>query len=631
MCPIAWVVNAYLLTFGGFLLLGGRLGDLFGHRRLFVIGLSLFTTASLACGLAQSQGFLVGARAVQGLGGAIVAVVALSLIMTLFTEPAERAKAMGVIGFVAAGGGSVGVLLGGILTDVLNWHWIFLVNIPVGAIVLTLCLRLVPGGRGAAADGRLDVAGAVTVTAALMLAVYAIVNGNDRGWASAQTLGMLAVAIALLAAFIAIEARSRSPLMPLGLFRLRNVATANVVGVLWAAAMFAWFFLSALYLQLVLGYSPLEVGLAFLPANLVMAAFSMGLSAKLVMRYGFNGRSRAGWGWPRSACCCSPARRSAGTSSPTSRLHRRARSDGAAALGVERSRLAGLRMNCGRANATRWLSGQEPSDDLRDGPLGGRRVVAAPPVLPARLADARGSSAIGQQRRGGSRQPLGVRRDLDVDAAGQAETRDGLRGGDDGNAVGKRLEDLDPSRPPAAAQRSDHEAGRVVMDRQRRSVRDELDVRGGAQLANGPPRPAPDDAHGNAGDEGAQAGHDRVGHPRDRVDVGLVVEAADEQHEQAAAGDRSRWRGRHGVGQHDDARTHAFQLRALGAGGDGHDVVEVRPPAFLAAKGGAQRAVIGAAGSAGRPAREQVGAGQVVDVQDPGGGRDAVRRPCQQR
>lgn len=194
MCPKAWVVNAYLLTFGGFLLLGGRLGDLFGHRRLFVIGLSLFTTASLACGLAQSQGFLVGARAVQGLGGAIVAVVALSLIMTLFTEPAERAKAMGVIGFVAAGGGSVGVLLGGVLTDVLDWHWIFLVNIPVGAIVLTLCLRLVPGGRGAAADGRLDVAGAVTVTAALMLAVYAIVNGNDRGWASAQTLGMLAVA-----------------------------------------------------------------------------------------------------------------------------------------------------------------------------------------------------------------------------------------------------------------------------------------------------------------------------------------------------------------------------------------------------------------------------------------------------
>ncbi len=285
---LAWVVNAYLLTFGGFLLLGGRLGDLFGHRKLFIIGLALFTSASLACGLAQSQDVLIAARAVQGLGGAIVAVVALSLIMMLFTEPAERATAMGVIGFVAAGGGSIGVLLGGVLTDVLDWHWIFLVNIPVGAIVLGLCLRLVPGGRGAASDSRLDVAGAVTVTAALMLAVYAIVNGNDRGWTSAETLGLLAVAVALLATFVAIEARSRSPLMPLGLFRLRNVATANVVGVLWAAAMFAWFFLSALYLQLVLGYSPLEVGLAFLPGNVVMAIFSMGLSAKLVMRFGFK-------------------------------------------------------------------------------------------------------------------------------------------------------------------------------------------------------------------------------------------------------------------------------------------------------------------------------------------------------
>jgi EmrB/QacA subfamily drug resistance transporter len=285
---LAWVVNAYLLTFGGFLLLGGRLGDLFGHRRLFLGGIGLFTAASLACGLATSQEFLVGARAVQGLGGAVVAVVALSLIMTLFTEPAERAKAMGVIGFVAAGGGSIGVLLGGVLTDVLDWHWIFLVNLPVGILVVVLTLALIPGGRGQAADGRLDVAGAVTVTAALMLAVYAIVNGNDVGWATGRTLGLLGAAAFLLAAFLAIEARTRSPLMPLGLFRLRNVATANVVGVLWAAAMFAWFFLSALYLQLVLGYSPLEVGLAFLPANLIMAAFSLGLSAKLVMRFGIR-------------------------------------------------------------------------------------------------------------------------------------------------------------------------------------------------------------------------------------------------------------------------------------------------------------------------------------------------------
>jgi EmrB/QacA subfamily drug resistance transporter len=285
---LAWVVNAYLLTFGGFLLLGGRLGDLFGHRRLFLIGISLFTLASVACGLSTSQGLLVASRAVQGLGGAVVSAVALSLIMSLFTEAAERAKAMGVFGFVMAGGGTIGVLLGGILTDALSWHWIFLVNVPIGVLVYALSLKLVSADRGAGVGGRLDVAGAVTVTAALMLAVYAIVNGNDEGWGSAQTLGLLAAAVVLLATFLTIEARVRSPLMPLGILKLRNVATANVVGVFWAAAMFAWFFISALYLQLVLGYSPLQVGLAFLPANLIMGAFSLGLSAKLVMRFGIK-------------------------------------------------------------------------------------------------------------------------------------------------------------------------------------------------------------------------------------------------------------------------------------------------------------------------------------------------------
>ena len=286
---LAWVVNAYLLTFGGFLLLGGRLGDLFGHRKLFLIGIAFFTVASLACGLAQSQEFLIAARAVQGLGGAVVAVVALSLVFTMFTEPAELAKAMGVISFIAAGGGSVGVLLGGVLTDVLDWHWIFLVNIPIGVAVVVFSLRLLPaGGPPATSERRLDVGGAVTVTLALMTAVYAIVNGNEEGWASTQTLGLLAVAVVLLALFLTIETRSRSPLMPLGMFRLRNIATANIVGVLWAAGLFAWFFLSALYLQLVLGYSPLEVGLAFLPANLIMAAFSVALSAKLVMRFGIK-------------------------------------------------------------------------------------------------------------------------------------------------------------------------------------------------------------------------------------------------------------------------------------------------------------------------------------------------------
>ena len=284
---LAWVVNAYLLTFGGFLLLGGRLGDLFGHRRLFLFGIGLFTLASLACGLATSQHVLIGARAVQGLGGAIVSAVSLSLIMTMFTEAGERAKAMGVFGFVAAGGGTVGVLLGGVLTDVLDWHWIFIVNLPVGVAVFGFCLVLLPSGRGLAAT-QLDVAGAATVTAALMLAVYAIVNGNQTGWTGAQTLGLLGGSVALLAVFLGIEARVSSPLMPLRLFRLRNVATSNVVGVLWAAGMFAWFFLSALYLQLILGYSPLRVGLAFLPANLIMAAFSLGLSAKLVMRFGIR-------------------------------------------------------------------------------------------------------------------------------------------------------------------------------------------------------------------------------------------------------------------------------------------------------------------------------------------------------
>jgi EmrB/QacA subfamily drug resistance transporter len=285
---LVWVVNAYMLTFGGFLLLSGRLGDLFGHRKLFLIGITAFTLASLACGLANTQGLLIAARAVQGLGGAVVTSVALSLIMNLFTEAGERAKAMGIYGFVCAGGGSIGVLLGGLLTSALNWHWVFLVNLPIGVAVYALCMMLLPEGRGQASAERLDVAGAVTVTTSLMLAVYAIVNGNEAGWTSAQTLGLLGAAVVLMILFLRIEARVRSPLMPLGLFRLRNVATANVVGVLWAAAMFAWFFISALYLQLVLGYAPMQVGLAFLPANLIMAIFSLGLSAKMVMRFGIR-------------------------------------------------------------------------------------------------------------------------------------------------------------------------------------------------------------------------------------------------------------------------------------------------------------------------------------------------------
>jgi MFS family permease len=208
--------------------------------------------------------------------------------MNLFTEPADRAKAMGIYGFVCAAGGSIGVLLGGLLTSTLNWHWIFLVNLPIGATVYALCLPLLPKSGGASSGTRLDVAGAITVTSSLMLAVYAVVNGNEAGWTSTQTLGFLGAAVVLLGIFLAIEARVSNPLMPLGLFRLRNLATANVVGVLWAAAMFAWFFISALYMQLVLGYSAMQVGLGFLPANLIMAAFSLGLSAKIVMRFGIR-------------------------------------------------------------------------------------------------------------------------------------------------------------------------------------------------------------------------------------------------------------------------------------------------------------------------------------------------------
>jgi EmrB/QacA subfamily drug resistance transporter len=285
---LAWVVNAYLLTFGGFLLLGGRLGDLFGHRRLFLIGLTIFTAASLACGLSTSQGMLVASRAVQGVGGAIVSVVVLSLLMIMFTEPAERAKAMGTVGFVLSGGGTAGVLLGGILTDILSWHWIFLVNIPIGIAVFVACVYLLPKDVRGEERPRLDIAGAVTVTLSLLLAVYAIVNGNEKGWTSGQTLGLLGAALALMIAFLVIESRVADPLVPLRLFKHRNLSVANGVGILMPAAMFGWFFFSALYLQLILGYTPLQVGFAFLPSTLVWGASSLWLSDKLIMRLGIK-------------------------------------------------------------------------------------------------------------------------------------------------------------------------------------------------------------------------------------------------------------------------------------------------------------------------------------------------------
>ena len=285
---LAWVVNAYMLIFGGFLLLGGRLGDLYGHKRVFLVGLALFTCASLACGMAGSQAFLIAARGIQGLGGAVVDAVSLSLIMNLFTGDEERTKAMGVYGFVCSGGGCIGAVLGGVLTGGFNWHWIFLVNVPVGATVFALCWFLLPWHAGEGQHRRLDVAGAVSVTLALLLAVYATINGNAAGWTSLHTLGCFGAAFAVFLAFLAIEARIQAPLLPLAMFRLRNLSVSSISGILWAAAMFAWFFLSALYMQLVLGYTPFKIGMAFLPANLFMAVFSLGLSARIVMRFGLR-------------------------------------------------------------------------------------------------------------------------------------------------------------------------------------------------------------------------------------------------------------------------------------------------------------------------------------------------------
>jgi EmrB/QacA subfamily drug resistance transporter len=293
---LAWVVNAYMLTFGGFLLLSGRLGDLFGNRRVLLVGVALFTAASVACAMAPNAELLVVGRAVQGLGGAAVSAVALALIMGLFQEPGERAKAMGVFGFVMSGGGALGVLLGGVLTGLLTWQWIFLVNVPIGIAVWLLVTRLIPADTSHADRQQVDVLGAALVTGSLMLAVYGVVGGNAAGWASTRTLGILAVAVVGLAAFLVREASTAHPLMPLRLFTLRNVAVSQVVGVLWAGAMFAGFFLTALYMQGVLGYGALEVGLAYLPSCLVMAFFSLKVSDTLVMRFGIRAPLSVGIG-----------------------------------------------------------------------------------------------------------------------------------------------------------------------------------------------------------------------------------------------------------------------------------------------------------------------------------------------
>jgi len=283
---LAWVVNAYLIAFGGLLLLAGRMGDLIGQRRIFLIGLGVFTVASLLCAVSQSQGLLIAARFVQGVGGALTSAVILGMIVTMFPEPREQAKAIGVYGFVASAGGSIGLLAGGALTEAINWHWIFFINIPVGIVTAFLATRLVADSPGIGLKAGADLPGAVLLTGGLMLGVYTILQVSEQGWGSTQTLGLGAVSIALLAAFVARQARITNPLMPLRLFHSRNVAGANVVIALLVVGMFGMFFLGALYLQRILGYSPLEVGLAFLPSTVVMGTMSLKLSGPLAMRYG---------------------------------------------------------------------------------------------------------------------------------------------------------------------------------------------------------------------------------------------------------------------------------------------------------------------------------------------------------
>jgi EmrB/QacA subfamily drug resistance transporter len=284
---LAWVVNAYLIAFGGLLLLAGRLGDMIGRKTLFLSGLAVFTIASLTCGLAQSQELLVAARFVQGVGGAMTSAVILGMIVTMFPDPREQAKAIGVFGFVASGGGSVGLLAGGVLTQSINWHWIFFVNIPIGIVTAVLATRLLDRDKGIGFGAGTDVAGAVLITSSLMLGVYTIVKpAAEQGWGSGRTLAFGAVAVGLLLAFIAREATARNPLIPLRIFRSRIVSGANAIQALMVAGMFGMFFLGALYLQRVLRYDALEIGLAFLPTTIVMGVLSLRYTERLIMRFG---------------------------------------------------------------------------------------------------------------------------------------------------------------------------------------------------------------------------------------------------------------------------------------------------------------------------------------------------------
>jgi EmrB/QacA subfamily drug resistance transporter len=290
---LQWVVNGYTLIFGGFLLLGGRAADLLGRKRLFMAGVALFSLASLLNGLAQSPTMLIVGRGLQGLGGALVSPAALSIITTTFTSKEERTKALGVWSGIAAGGGAVGLLLGGALTDLVSWPWIFIVNVPVGLFALALASRFVPESRAEVSHRTFDLAGAVSVTAGLVLIVFAIVKAQSFGWGSAKTIGLIAAGIALLVAFVLVERRSAAPLVRLSIFRVRTLAVADAVMLLVASGMFGMFYFASLYVQQVLGYSPLRAGLAFLPvtAGIVIGA---AVAQLLVRRVGMRNVATGG-------------------------------------------------------------------------------------------------------------------------------------------------------------------------------------------------------------------------------------------------------------------------------------------------------------------------------------------------
>jgi EmrB/QacA subfamily drug resistance transporter len=283
---LAWVVNAYLIAFGGLLLLAGRIGDLVGPRRVFLLGLAIFTSASLLCGLADSQALLIGARFVQGVGGALTSAVILGMIVTMFPQPVERAKAIGIYSFVASAGASLGLLVGGTLTQWINWHWIFFVNLPIGVATAWYALRLVEDRRGAGIGRGADVLGAALVTSAVMVLVYTILEAGDHGWGSTHTLGFGALAVALLVGFVVRQARAANPLIRLAILRSRNVSGANLVQMLMVSGLLGMFFLGVLYMQRLLGYDAIETGLAFLPVAVIIGVLSLTVSARLNTRFG---------------------------------------------------------------------------------------------------------------------------------------------------------------------------------------------------------------------------------------------------------------------------------------------------------------------------------------------------------